>query len=295
MKMLGTADLHVHSKKWDNLRSTCEALEPEIVLVAGDLLPKMDGIKGELRFLPSMKKRLKEFKKMGCKFVTLLGNDDNQLAIETMEEWHAEGLLYHVHNRVVEINGYEFAGLSFVPDHPFGYKYWSRKEYKDVLRIDPEQRSKPLIMNKDNEFETIPDYEAFLQERESIFDLLTDLSKKVKDIKKSIWLIHSPPVGLGLDVCQDGRKVGSMAVRDFIDQVQPFFTIHGHIHESPQVSGRWFNTIGKTLCIQTGQPYEPFYYAKIDVEETRVRAVHPTMPSEVEWDGVSLYGLAGWQ
>jgi Icc-related predicted phosphoesterase len=30
-------------------------------------------------------------------------------------------------------------------------------------------------------------------------------------------------------------------------------SLHGHIHESPKVSGLWNNKLGNTICIQPGQ------------------------------------------
>ena len=39
----------------------------------------------------------------------------------------------------------------------------------------------------------------------------------------------------------------------FLEREQPLFSLYGHIHESPQVSGRWHNTIGRTTCIQPRQ------------------------------------------
>ena len=29
--------------------------------------------------------------------------------------------------------------------------------------------------------------------------------------------------------------------------------LHGHIHESPKVSGLWYNKLNNTICIQSGQ------------------------------------------
>jgi Icc-related predicted phosphoesterase len=45
--------------------------------------------------------------------------------------------------------------------------------------------------------------------------------------------------------------VGSTAVRDAIEQVQPALALHGHIHES-----RGVTRIGRTLAINPGSSYE---------------------------------------
>ena len=74
-------------------------------------------------------------------------------------------------------------------------------------------------------------------------------------MEQTIYIIHTPPSNLGLDVCHDGRKVGSKAIFNFIKKNQPLLTLHGHIHESPDVSGKWYSKLGKTICIQPGQSH----------------------------------------
>jgi Icc-related predicted phosphoesterase len=49
------------------------------------------------------------------------------------------------------------------------------------------------------------------------------------------------------------RAVGSKAIYDFLLEYQPQPSLHGHIHESPEISGRWHARLGDTLCIQPGQ------------------------------------------
>jgi Icc-related predicted phosphoesterase len=40
--------------------------------------------------------------------------------------------------------------------------------------------------------------------------------------------------------------VGSIAIQRFIEKKQPFLTLHGHIHESVRLSGKWMEQKGKT-------------------------------------------------
>jgi len=67
----------------------------------------------------------------------------------------------------------------------------------------------------------------------------------------------------------NGDKVGSNAIHAFIKAKQPLLTLHGHIHESPDVSGKWFSKLGKTLCTQPGQygQLEDFAYSVIDLDK----------------------------
>ncbi len=74
--------------------------------------------------------------------------------------------------------------------------------------------------------------------------------------------LHAPPFDTQLDVApkidwdtltiqgQDSAHVGSTAVKEVIEQVQPILSLHGHIHES-----RAAIRIGRTLAINPGSSY----------------------------------------
>jgi Icc-related predicted phosphoesterase len=92
---------------------------------------------------------------------------------------------------------------------------------------------------------------------------------KPENMNKAIYIIHMPPSNIGLDVCYDGRTVGSISIYKFLKKYQPLLSFHGHIHESPEVSGRWKSSIGKTICIQPGQSHQHenhLIFATIDLE-----------------------------
>jgi len=42
--------------------------------------------------------------------------------------------------------------------------------------------------------------------------------------------------------------VGSIAIQRFIEERQPWVTMHGHIHESSQITGHWQQQFGRTQC-----------------------------------------------
>ena len=44
--------------------------------------------------------------------------------------------------------------------------------------------------------------------------------------------------------------VGSIAVRQFIEERQPLIALHGHVHES-----RGAEQIGRTICLNPGSEY----------------------------------------
>jgi Icc-related predicted phosphoesterase len=110
----------------------------------------------------------------------------------------------------------------------------------------------------------IADWFAYARALPTLADELERLVRP-KDMDRAVYVIHMPPHNLGLDECRPGPRVGSKAVYDFLSEHQPRLSLHGHIHESPQVSGRWHARLGDTLCIQPGQ-LEPFTYVVIDLE-----------------------------
>ena len=272
MKILATSDIHQMTSKWKQMVKICQKEKFDVVALAGDLLPKDEYIVAQLPFIKHMRKYAQQIKNTGAKIVIVLGNDDNQNMIPEMEKANDEGLWFYIPEKVVEIDGYEFAAMPYVPDYPFGYKFWCRGEYKDNLRIDPIQHCDPVLVDENNNFKTIENYPKYLAEHKTIWDSLVDTAAKVKDIKKSIWLIHAPPANLFLDVCARGVRVGSNAVHEFIVKYQPFITIHGHIHESPEYNGhKWRQYEGKTMCIQGGQIGFDLHYSTIVIENGEVK------------------------
>ena len=95
--------------------------------------------------------------------------------------------------------------------------------------------------------------------------LLRKLAEQVHDPENLIAAIHPPPYASELDsapALDDNLRmkadaggvtmasVGSTAVRDFIEEVQPLVGLHGHVHEA-----RAMVKIGRTLCVNPGSEY----------------------------------------
>jgi hypothetical protein len=87
---------------------------------------------------------------------------------------------------------------------------------------------------------------------------------QLKNVKNSVFNLHNPPYGSGLDEAPEltkdmrpayaGRSlipVGSHAVLELIDKYEPLLTLHGHIHE-----GKGTRKYRNTLCINPGSMYE---------------------------------------
>jgi Icc-related predicted phosphoesterase len=94
---------------------------------------------------------------------------------------------------------------------------------------------------------------------------LASLAAKLDPNQPAIFNFHDPPARSGLDMAYKmsgdlkvemagGQAmlapVGSTAVRDLIERVQPVLSLHGHIHES-----RASRKIGRTLAVNPGSSY----------------------------------------
>ncbi|MGN6793297.1 MAG: metallophosphoesterase family protein [Streptosporangiaceae bacterium] len=94
--------------------------------------------------------------------------------------------------------------------------------------------------------------------REEIYSL----ADRAADPRRTIFLIHCPPYGSGLDtapVLDENLRlqasagdlmrgpVGSTGVLEAVQRVRPLLSLHGHIHES---GGE--KKIGQTLCVNPG-------------------------------------------
>lgn len=82
---------------------------------------------------------------------------------------------------------------------------------------------------------------------EELARLLNIGYEPIKGAEKTILVSHAPPINTETDRISAGAHVGSVAVRDFIEKVQPDLCLTGHIHEA-----RAEDTIGKTHILNPG-------------------------------------------
>ena len=68
----------------------------------------------------------------------------------------------------------------------------------------------------------------------------------------TILVSHTPPYGTCLDLIGRREHVGSRALRKLIEERQPLAALHGHIHETVDISGKFIDKIGNTVCIGSG-------------------------------------------
>lgn len=252
MKCIFVSDLHGNIKRFSKLFEVIEKEKPDGVFIGGDILPN-----GFSSNLPVEKILSEEFfdkisivrDKTGKKirFFIILGNDDPRVFEKIFIDADKEKVIDYVHFKTVKFNDLFVTGYSYVPPTPFQLKDWERYDvsrFVDVGGVSPEEGIRTVDVEKDvMRFSTISE----------------DLDKLIKNspTAKTIFLFHSPPYRSNLDRAGlDGKKVdnapvdvhvGSVAIQRFIEKCQPFLTLHGHIHETVDLTGEWKEVYGKTF------------------------------------------------
>ncbi|MFW6064935.1 MAG: metallophosphoesterase family protein, partial [Candidatus Natronoplasma sp.] len=157
------------------------------------------------------------------------------------------GLINYMNQTTKRFGDLYVLGYNFVPPTPFHLKDWEKYDisrYVDVGAVSPERGTRTVeISNYEKKYTTIKDD-------------LKGLSDKSPP-EKSIYLFHSPPYDTSLDRAALDEKmidhapvdnhVGSIAIKRFIKEEQPLVTLHGHVHETVDITGEWREKIGETF------------------------------------------------
>lgn len=252
---LFVSDLHGIKSRYEALFKVIKKEKPDFVFIGGDLLPHKsisqtgnysDGNSFITEFLFRKFNKLKE--SMDCSYPDVFlipGNDDHKIVFDTISDGEKANLWQNIHNQCIVNGKYRFYGYACVPPTPFMIKDWDRFDINGEL-------GPGCVAPADGYHSMPPDYDP---ERDTIQN---DLLKLTHDdvFEFGVFLFHSPPFQTFLDhaVINEGtsdRKpivinVGSKAIRNLIEERQPYITMHGHIHESAGITGEWKQELGRT-------------------------------------------------
>lgn len=201
------------------------------------------------------------------------GNDDCQTIVPALEDLETNKLIENLHKVTRTLGDYTLMGLSYVPPTPFHLKDFER--WDDAPDRESDSYNYRCIIGTPRGFKVIENFETYLDSLPSINQEVQRFS--VIDPAHTLAVIHAPPFNTACDVLFDGRHIGSKAVRSWIEKTQPRLTLHGHIHESPKLSGTFFDRIGPTTVINPGCDHTRPHLVFIDLDN----------PTEIEH---SLYG-----
>ncbi|HHS12693.1 MAG TPA: hypothetical protein ENN03_02865 [bacterium] len=254
MRILFTSDLHGNPVFYQDILRLTERGTVNRIILGGDLLPGRghgdESLKEQHRFIEEVFiPFLEKVHDQGLSpTLCLLGNNDWQDVLPRLSELDRQGLLWNLHDHDCPVEDcLTVKGYPFVPPTPFPPKDFEKRD----LTGDPVKTTTyyPVIsieakLRRANETE-------WFTRRPSIEEDLAQWT--LKETENTILVMHSPPHDTMLDRLYNARPAGSRAIRAFIETHQPLLTLHGHVHESPVVSGKIWDRLGKTLCINPGQ------------------------------------------
>lgn len=283
MKLLYATDLHGDKDKYKKLFDL--ALENDIKLIVngGDMLPKQCNrhVEQPLFIKGFLREYFGKLQQEDIAFLVMLGNDDLQAFDDLFDEVCNEfNNIHNIVNNKVTINDYEFIGMNYILDHPFGCK---DRVVMEEQYIPQKQLSRVVGISTEYDYDRIYDWSEYSKTKLlRMSDILNKLPQP-QNIDKTIYVMHMPPAGLHLGQLRyQDLDIGSVEIYNFLKQHQPLLSLHGHIHESPDTEkGVWLNKINQTTCIQTGQTElhdKKLIYAEIDLDnkdyQLRTIAIH---------------------
>lgn len=250
-------DLHGYKSRYHKLFFRIETELPDIVFIGGDFLPNIfstDDI-NELDcfisdyFIPRLTLLKNKLNDRYPVILIIFGNDDPKIEETKILEAERLELLKYINNKKFSFRGYDFYGYSYVPPSPFLLKDWEKydvSKYVEPGSVSPEEGFTTIEISPEaKKSSTIKNDLEFLSGRD--------------DLSKAVFLFHSPPYKTSLDKLRLKSNfyedvpvdphVGSIAIERFIREKKPLLTLHGHIHESAMMTGKWKEKIAETCCI----------------------------------------------
>lgn len=277
MRIVYCTDLHGDKGQYEQLVSTAVSEDADAVVIGGDLLPHEQpfeqSITEQREFIRAyLGPLVSEFKSRhkGKEAYLMMGNYDWAVNMDLVEEMERRGDVRLLHQRVHELeDGFFIAGYGCVPPTPFRIKDWERLDGAGEEASSPRAGS---FLSTPEGMKRV-DMGEWLKDKRTIEEDLDDLSEG-SDPRKTVYVMHSPPYGTSLDRLFDGTPVGSKAIRRFIEKTQPCLTLHGHIHESPEVTGEFMDRIGRTVCVNPGRSGDDLRAVSFDLSDA-ARTLRP--------------------
>jgi len=260
-----TSDLHGNLTQYKKLFKKAYEDKVDAIILGGDLTPKDSQnrtIKKQIFFLekklfPIIKQFNDQNKKRSkdCETYIIMGNDDFKANHSILKRYEKGVGFKLIHNKCIKLHeSFKIIGYSFVPLTPFIYKDW---EKLDLNKKDERTTRKDFLMKgkrtKGNNFIEV---KFNLKERKNTIEKDLLRLTKCSDPKKTVLVSHAPPQNTNLDMPNYNEHVGSAAIKEMIKEKQPYLTLHGHIHQTVDISGSFMNIIKETISISSGNDHQ---------------------------------------
>ncbi|MDY6967456.1 MAG: metallophosphoesterase [Spirochaetota bacterium] len=270
MKVLYTSDLHVDGLHYKRLYNLVKENIFDCLIIGGDLIPNKPDFFGSVdNQRDFLEKSFKPFfSKLKSKYPTLsvylmMGNDDRAANMDILERMEQDGIINLIHKKLHQLEkDLYLIGYGYVPITPFRCKDWERFDTNERVAQQVPERSFFSSSQGLRQIDINTDIGKFNSIEEDIKDLA-----EMSDPKRTIYVMHAPPFNTALDRIHGGIPCGSKSIKGFVEKHQPLLTLHGHIHESPNVSGNYIEKTGRTVSINPGQSHGVLHAIAFNTED----------------------------
>ena len=278
MKILYTSDIHTSDNLLSDVFARSEDHAVEAVIIGGDLIPRQIPKRDLLKELTAQDHYIENIlipqvmrfkEKHPSKIYLDLSNFDFAFPRRLLKPY--QGTLFHLLHmqKHVLTDAADIIGYMTVPPTPFKKKDWEKPDAMDF----PYPEGNVVVL------------EGVVSENGRLQDTVIDLAShdtmasdlsKLEDVidKPFIFVAHAPPYETVLDTTGSGQHVGSLSIRRFIEKWSKkgllLASLHGHIHESPMVSGSIETRIQNAVSINPGQnigPHAELRYVLLELSD----------------------------
>lgn len=250
MEILFASDIHGNELQY--FRIFEKAKEFDVLILGGDLCPKNLDMQRQREFIREyLNPRLQELKETApeLKIFLMPGNDDFAGNLDLFQD-ASYYLLFE--NKFELGNGSFITGYPYVPITPFRLKDWEKWDMGEENKRKAFELEKSISLRGISTWNNRYENKIFTEtDDDSIENDMLRLFKSTAP-EKTLYVFHSPPYNTNLDLLYSKEHVGSLAIRMAIEGYQPLLTLHGHIHETVDVSGQFVDRLGDTICASPG-------------------------------------------
>ena len=207
MKLLYVTDIHGIVWKYNKILQISSSLKPDVVINGGDMLPFKGNLLEQDKFITGfLDEYFAKFESMEIYHLGLLGNDDlrifDDLFQNTCDKYSYVANIAQTRFQI-EGSEYEFIGMNWVSDLPFGLKDRARK---DTLDFELPKQIGKQYLSTPNGFKRLEDWFSYVENLPTIEEEIRHLVKPTV-MSNTIYIFHNPPANLNLDVTHDNKKV----------------------------------------------------------------------------------------
>lgn len=267
MRICFTSDLHGAPKLYEQLEEMLRAETPDLLILGGDLLPdgeRDDPLGTQVTYLEHVfMPRVATWRAAAPRLAVacIVGNHEWSCSRDALKAHHDAGRIVLLdYRRPWHHQGLTLLGYDCTPATPHWVKDFERLD----LPGDPIPEFGGVVWDAAGQCVREVDLRQHFGGGPTMVQELAQVPPA-----QHPWLLvaHAPPYDSKLDrLAKVPVPIGSRAVRRFIEERQPLCALHGHVHESPLVTGSFADRVGATLCINPGQDHDRLYAVLFDAE-----------------------------